>query len=104
MARSVTGRTRATASAVLLEETKSALVPATLAMLVNEPSALGVTVMETVAVAEAGRLPKSQVTRPLLNEQLPWEALTETNVGPAGSVFVKTTPVAVAGPRLVRVT
>src|SRR5581483_714278 len=77
----------------------SGSVPLTLTVLLTVPVAVGVTMMLTPALLV--RFPMLQVTVPPANEQLPALAVAETNVTPAGSVSVTTTPVAVeVGPLL----
>lgn len=72
------------------------------------PGLVGVTVIVTVAVASAGRVPRVQVTVPSLflfgsltvRVQAPWLADTEPNTALAGSGSVTFTPVASCPPGL----
>src|SRR6266536_4366325 len=63
----------------------------------------GVTWMVMVAVPEAARSPRAQLTVPAVWLQLPWVAAAEAKLVLAGSVSVRTTPLAPEGPRLLTV-
>ena len=82
----------------------SASFPETLAELVIEPAAVGVSEIVTVAEAALARVPRLHVTVPPACEQEPWLGVAEMKITPAGSVSVRITPVAVEGPPLVTVT
>jgi len=82
----------------------SGVVETTVAVLSNDPSALGL-VTTSVIVAELdepleGILPREQVTVPELEEQ---GDVAETNVVPAGKTSVTVTPAAAEGPAFVTV-
>ena len=64
------------------------------------PTACGVTLIATVALAVLASVPSEQVTVPEACEQLPWLGVAETKVTPAGSVSVSVMPVALEGPAL----
>jgi hypothetical protein len=89
------------AVAELFPGTVSVCAAETVAVLLTEPAVLAVTVIEIVALAPAASVPTLHVTVevPL---QLPWLAVDETKVVPAGSVSVTVT--LVAGALLVLVT
>jgi hypothetical protein len=74
------------------------------ALFVIVPALCGLTVMVAVAVPELASVPMSQVTTPDACVQLPWVAVAETKVTPAGNVSVIVTPVALDGPPFVPVT
>ena len=70
----------------------------TVAILVNEPEAGAVTVKVTFVVWPLVKVPKLQLTTPLLFKPPP-VALTKVTV--AGKASVTTTPLALEGPKLV---
>ena len=74
------------------------------ARLVREPAAVGVTTRVTVADAPLANPPSEHVTLPPDGLQPPWLGVADTNVTPAGSTLVKSTPLAADGPALLTVT
>jgi len=72
-------------------------LPATLAVLLNAPTKVGVTMMVTVALAPFARLPKKHVTVavPL---QPPWLAAADTKTTPLGRGSATVTPAALFKP------
>ncbi len=83
------------ATAVLLDGAGSGWLPSTVATFVIVPGDCGCTTTVIVALAPPASVPSEQ-TIVGWPEQLPWLALTETRVTPAGSWSVTVTPVAVA--------
>jgi len=73
----------------------------TLAVFVIEPTAVAVAVRETEVVAPFAKVPRLHATIMGLGTQVPWLGVAETNVRPAGSTSVITTPVELDGPLLV---
>ena len=71
------------------------------AVFVSEPAALGTTPMVTVATALLARLPSEQVTTPAIFVQVPWLAVAEAKVTPAGNASVTVTLAARPGPLFV---
>src|SRR5918911_1037396 len=92
--------TTVVALAVLLDESGSASDALTVAVSVICPDAVGVTTMVTMALAPFVSVPMEQLTGPVLLQE-PCVVEEETNVTPAGSVSVRLTFVACAGPLLV---
>src|ERR1051325_8561751 len=86
--------------ALLLVESKSLSLPLTVAELTIWPGVDGVTVIVTIALLPAMRLPSVQFTGPL-PLQLPCVVVAAPNAMPAGNVSTTITFVAVAGPLLV---
>src|SRR3989442_1667601 len=87
------------ADAVLLAGFGAGSLPLTVAVLVMVPAVAGAGgLMGIVALAPEARLPTEQVTVPDALVQVPWLALAETKVTPAGSGSVTVTPVAGDGP------
>jgi len=85
----------ATSVAVLSAGQVSASAARTLAVLVSVTPPEGtVTVMVTWAAVAAAMVPSEQVTVDPAAAQLPWVAVAEVNVVPAGRGSVRTTPVA----------
>src|ERR1043166_377489 len=64
------------------------------------PSARVVTIRETTALENVGKVPRLHVTTPIACAQDPCDAVAETKPMPFGSVFVSTTPVAPRPPGL----
>jgi hypothetical protein len=81
----------------LLPEAGSAVEDDTLALFVSVPAELGRTLSATVAVAPLPSVPRLQVTV-ALPVQLPWLALDDTKVAPAGRESETTTWDAELGP------
>lgn len=90
--------TTVAALALLFAGTASPTADVTLAWLVIEPWAWGVTTIETVALAPLAIVPSGQVTTPADCEHVPCEGVAELNVTPAGSVSDSWTDVALDGP------
>ena len=88
--------------AVLLLLSKSVSLALAAAVFVNWPEEEGVTTIVTIAAAPAAKLLREQLTGPLPT-QLPCVVAEEPKVTPAGSVSVRLTLVATAGPLLVTV-
>jgi len=92
---------RAATTAVILVVSVSELLamfgsgwpPLTRARLVIVPALPGRTTILTVALAAGARLPRLHVTA-VVPEQLPWLAVTERAVRPAGRSSTRVTPVA----------
>jgi hypothetical protein len=101
--RSAPGSTTVCTLASLLALTGSETLDATLALFVIVPAVGGVTVIVEVALAPLASVPREHVTVPDCSEQLPWDALAEPKVTPAGSVSVRVTALALEGPSLVAV-
>ncbi len=87
-------------TATLFPSSGSVSAPATWAVLVIRPAAVGVTTSVTVARPPAASPPRLQTTTPV-PLQLPWLATAEARVTLAGRVSVSTTPVASASSLLV---
>ena len=87
---------------VLFAETGSASFPATLAVLVRTPAAVGLTLIATVALAPLARLPSAQVSvvAPLHD---PWLVVNDENVAPDGIGSLTLTSDAGLGPVLLTV-
>ena len=75
----------------------SGVVAVTLAVLVSVPTAVGLTMMVTVAVAALASVPILHVMV-VVPVQVPAVEFAETSVGPAGKRSVSVTPAAEAGP------
>src|SRR5262245_26311804 len=107
MARSVAARTTVVVLAVLLAVLGSTLLSATLAVFVIvlplAAAALTRATMVTVALPAAARLPRVAVTVPPACVAVPWLAVAETKLRPAGSTSVTTALWAVLGPALATV-
>jgi len=86
----------------LLSRLRSGSFAPTVTELVIEPSAVGTTVRVTAVELLGLRRPIEQTTNPAEALQAPGELEAETNVGPAGRVSDRVTPVARAGPALVK--
>ena len=86
----------------LLARLGSGVVEVTLAVLVTEPVVLGsvTTSADTVKVAPAGMVPRSQVPTPAIRLQDPPVVEASMIVTPAGMGSVKVTPWASDGPAL----
>ena len=91
------------AEAVLFDGEGSVVVEVTVAVFVYGPVALGLTTMVTVAADAGAIVPRAHVTVPV-PEQLPCDAVAETNAWPAGKLSVRLTPCAKSEPLLVTVT
>ena len=87
-----------TGGVMLLVRLGSPVGVLTVAMLVSEPEAGAVTVKVTFVVWPLVKVPKVQLTTPLLFKPPP-VALTKVTV--AGRLSVTTTPLALEGPKLV---
>jgi hypothetical protein len=87
---------------VLSAGTGSFTLLLTVAVSVIVPGAVAVTVTVTVELDPLLMFPKLQLM-PAPPPQLPWLAVAETNVVPAGTESVSTTPVAADGPTFVTV-
>jgi hypothetical protein len=74
----------------------------TVAVLTKEPAVVAVATMDAVAEAPTATFPRLQLMV-VVPMQVPWLAVAETKVIPAGSGSVKMTPVEDAGPLLVTV-
>jgi hypothetical protein len=87
------GFTVVLALAVLFNRLASVSFSETEAEFTNVPGAVGTTRMVIVAPAPLRTVPKLHeiVAKP---EQMPWEAVADTNITPAGKVSVRVTPVA----------
>jgi hypothetical protein len=88
------------ALAELLARFVSVDAEVTLAWLVIEPCAWGLTLIDAVALPEALIVPSEHVTVPADSVQEPCDAVAESNVTPLGNVSVTATPVAPEGPAL----
>ena len=97
----VGGLTVVGAVAQSLIELGSGSLPATQAVLVRGPTAVGVTMMVTLALRPLPRRPMVHVTVPAACTQLPRLEVADTKVTPAGRGSVRVTPVAREGPLLV---
>ena len=62
------------------------------------PAVCGVTLISTLALPSSASVSSAHVTVPLDSVQVPCEGVAESKVTPPGSVSVKLTAVAVAGP------
>jgi hypothetical protein len=90
------------AVAELLVGLGSGTVEVTLTVFDNEPVWDGVTTIVIVALAAFDIVPKLHVTV-VVPEQLPCDAIADTNVTPAGNTSVAVTFVALSGPLFVTV-
>src|SRR5690242_1345862 len=88
------------AVALLLVESGSGSAPLTFAEFTSWPADEGVTVIVTIALPPATRLPRLQFTGPL-PLQFPCVVAVEPNATPPGNVSASCTFVAVAGPLFV---
>jgi hypothetical protein len=105
MDRSAAAVTVVVAVALLFALLGSASVAVTLAVLVIVPPALGaITEIVTVADPPLAIVPRLHVTVPLACVHVPWVAVADTKVTPAGNVSVKVTPLAPLGPALLTLT
>src|SRR5258708_2421083 len=101
-ATAVTALTWVVAEAELLAAVGSVSLPVTVAVLGMLPAVDGAAaLMGMVELAPLARLPTVQVTVPAALTQVPWPAVAELKLTPAGRVSVTTTPVAGLGPLLV---
>jgi hypothetical protein len=91
------------ALAWLLAVAGSGLLDAALALLVIVPAVWGLTLIVALTVAPSAMFPMLQVTVPDCSEQLPCDALAESNATPEGNVSVIVTSVAFDGPPLLTV-
>src|SRR6266540_1016858 len=94
---------RVRATFVLFAGTGSKAALETEMRLVCIPGPFGATTIWTVAAELRAILPRLQVTRLPLREQVPWLGVWEMNVTLGGSVFDNCTEPAVVGPRFVTV-
>jgi hypothetical protein len=94
-----TGFTVVVAVELLSAGFESALVVATVAVLLNGPAAVGFTTIVTVALAPFPSEPRAHVTV-AVPEHDPTDADDDTNVTPAGSGSLTDTAAAAFGPAL----
>ena len=92
--------TTVSADALLFVASGSLVGDETEAVLCRAPAVVGVTLIVTVASPFAGTMPRSQPTVPSSCVQVPWLAVAEPNVTPAGSVSVTETESAASPPAL----
>ncbi len=99
-ARSADGLTVVDALALLLPETGSFTLDATVAVLLIVPVDCGRPLIWMVGEAPLATVPSWHVTTPLVWEHVPCDGVAESKIIPAGSVSVTTVPVAARGPAL----
>src|SRR5438067_2287485 len=95
--RSAAAETVVVAVALLLFGCGSEVAAETVALFVRVPLTDGLTTMSIPAVAPPGKIPRSQVTV-VVPEQDPTVAVADTSVAPAGRGSVTVTPLVVDGP------
>ncbi len=91
------------ALAELLAELGSVAVEMTVAWFVIVPGAPAVTLISTPALAPLAIVPSAQITLLPEGTQLPWVAVADTKVTPAGRLSLSETLGALAGPPLLTV-
>src|SRR5215207_2023394 len=94
------GRIVVTCCAELFESTASASARVTVTRFVAWPAPVAVTLIVTVAVWLAARLPKSHTTLAAALEHDPWLGVAEAKMKLAGSTLLTITELAVDGPEL----